>query len=42
MASISLRLALTQVKCAAAGIAVSPAIRATVAWVRSRVEPPAP
>src|ERR1700730_6023423 len=42
MASISPRAAATQVRCAAGFTRVSFTIRATVAWVRSRVEPPAP
>ena len=41
-ASISSRVASTQVRCAAAAIGVSRWMRATVACVRSRVEPPAP
>ena len=32
----------TQVRCAAGFSVVSLTMRATVAWVRSRVEPPAP
>ena len=41
-ASISSRVAATQVRCAAGSSAVSWRMRRTVAWVRSRVEPPAP
>jgi hypothetical protein len=35
-------VAATQVRCAAGFIAVSRAMRTTVSWVRSRVDPPAP
>src|SRR5215471_11266259 len=41
-ASMSARVAATQVRCAAGVSAVSARMRLTVAWVRSRVEPPAP
>src|SRR6185503_12873522 len=42
MSSISPRDAATQVRCAAGFRLVSSTMRLTVAWVRSRVEPPAP
>ena len=40
--SISARVAATQVRCAAGVSVVSARMRLTVAWVRSRVDPPAP
>jgi hypothetical protein len=42
IASTSPFVAETQVRCAAGFKVVSLSMRATVAWVRSRVEPPAP